>query len=58
MENEIELKIMLKAENVEALADWFTQQNVLAQATDILGNTYFGYAGTVFCPEQDGVTCT
>ena len=30
MENEIELKIMLKAENVEALADWFTQQNVLS----------------------------
>ncbi|EFL78490.1 CYTH domain-containing protein [Actinobacillus pleuropneumoniae] len=55
MENEIELKIMLKAENVEALADWFTQQNVLAQATDILGNTYFDTPEQFFAQSKMGL---
>ncbi|WGE70486.1 CYTH domain-containing protein [Actinobacillus equuli subsp. haemolyticus] len=55
MENEIELKIMLKAENVEALADWFTQQNVLSQATDILGNTYFDTPEQFFAQQKMGL---
>lgn len=55
MENEIELKIMLKAENVEALADWFTQQNVLSQATDILGNTYFDTPEQFFAKQKMGL---
>ncbi|WGE70180.1 CYTH domain-containing protein [Actinobacillus equuli subsp. haemolyticus] len=55
MENEIELKIMLKAENVEALADWFTQQNVLSQATDILGNTYFDTPEQFFAQNKMGL---
>ncbi|MDE8033629.1 CYTH domain-containing protein [Actinobacillus equuli subsp. equuli] len=55
MENEIELKIMLKAENVEALADWFTQQHVLAQATDILENTYFDTPEQFFAQQKMGL---
>ncbi|VEI46228.1 adenylate cyclase [Actinobacillus equuli] len=55
MENEIELKIMLKAENVEALADWFMQQNVLSQATDILGNTYFDTPEQFFAQQKMGL---
>ncbi|WP_150539158.1 inorganic triphosphatase [Actinobacillus vicugnae] len=55
MENEIELKIMLTAENVEGLANWLNQQNVLAQATDILGNTYFDTPDQFFAQQKMGL---
>ncbi len=41
MENEIELKIMLWKENIPLIKTWISQQTILSQETEILGNTYY-----------------
>lgn len=55
MENEIELKIMLLAENITPICQWINQQNVLNQATEILGNTYYDTASQFFAKQQMGL---
>ncbi len=55
MENEIELKIMLADENIELVKNWLSKQNVISQAVDVLGNTYFDTPDQFFAVQQMGL---
>ncbi|QGM80371.1 inorganic triphosphatase [Otariodibacter oris] len=55
MENEIELKIMLKPENISTIETWFQSLNVISQSIDILGNTYYDSNDFYFEKNQMGL---
>lgn len=55
MENEIELKIMLWAENVPAVVKWFDQQTILAKAIEQLGNSYYDFDDLYFAKNKMGL---
>lgn len=55
MQNEIELKIMLREENIPLVQDWLNQQSVLEKAEMLLGNTYFDTPEQFFAQHQMGL---
>ncbi|WP_301098643.1 CYTH domain-containing protein, partial [Otariodibacter sp.] len=55
MENEIELKIMLKPENISVIEKWIGSLKVLSHATDMLGNTYYDSTDFYFEKNQMGL---
>ena len=54
MENEIELKIMLEAQNIVPLTQWLAMQRVLDEGETALGNTYFDTPEQYFALNQMG----
>lgn len=54
MENEIELKLMLKEQAIPALVDWIEQQTILSHAKQTLGNTYYDTPAQFFAAQQMG----
>ena len=54
MENEIELKIMLEAQNIVPLTQWLAMQRVLDESETALGNTYFDTPEQYFALNQMG----
>ncbi|WGE32616.1 CYTH domain-containing protein [Actinobacillus genomosp. 2] len=55
MENEIELKIMLTEDNAEFIKTWLSQQRIIQQDIDELGNTYFDTPTQFFAGQQIGL---
>lgn len=55
MQNEIEVKIMLRAASIPAVQDWLNLQNPLAHEQLTLGNTYFDTPEQFFAREQMGL---
>ncbi len=55
MENEIELKIMLWKENIPLIKTWISQQTILSQETEILGNTYYDSPSLYFAKNKMGL---
>ncbi|WGE90128.1 inorganic triphosphatase [Actinobacillus arthritidis] len=55
MENEIELKIMLTEDNAEFIKTWLSQQRIIQQDIDELGNTYFDTPTQFFAGQQMGL---
>ena len=54
MENEIELKIMLEAQNIVPITQWLAMQRVLGESETALGNTYFDTPEQYFSLNQMG----
>lgn len=54
MENEIELKIMLEAQNIVPITQWLAMQRVLDESETALGNTYFDTPEQYFSLNQMG----
>ena len=54
MENEIELKIMLEAQNIVPITQWLAMQRVLDESETALGNTYFDTPEQYFALNQMG----
>ena len=54
MENEIELKIMLEAQNIVPITQWLAMQRVLDESETALGNTYFDTPEQYFAQNQMG----
>lgn len=54
MENEIELKIMLEAQNIVPITQWLAMQKVLDESEMALGNTYFDTPEQYFALNQMG----
>lgn len=54
MENEIELKIMLEAQNIVPITQWLAMQKVLDESETVLGNTYFDTPEQYFSLNQMG----
>ncbi|OOR98719.1 adenylate cyclase [Haemophilus paracuniculus] len=54
MENEIELKLMLKEQAIPALLAWINQQNILTQSSETLGNCYYDTPTQFFAAQQMG----
>lgn len=54
MENEIELKIMLEAQNIVPITQWLAMQKVLDESETVLGNTYFDTPEQYFAKHQMG----
>ena len=54
MENEIELKIMLEAQNIVPITQWLAMQRVLGESERALGNTYFDTPEQYFSLNQMG----
>ena len=54
MENEIELKIMLEAQNIVPITQWLAMQRVLDESETALGNTYFDTPEQYFAEHQMG----
>ena len=54
MENEIELKIMLEAQNIVPITEWLAMQKVLDESEMALGNTYFDTPEQYFALNQMG----
>ena len=54
MENEIELKIMLEAQNIVPITQWLAMQRVLGESETALGNTYFDTPEQYFALNQMG----
>lgn len=55
MENEIELKIMLSATNIPLITHWLSQQTIIEQRKDFLGNTYYDSAEKYFAENKMGL---
>lgn len=55
MENEIELKIMLRETNVLGVKQWLNSLNALSHSIDVLGNTYFDTPEQFFAHEKMGL---
>lgn len=54
MENEIELKLMLKEEAIPAMLRWIEQLQILSYTEENLGNTYYDTPEQFFASQQMG----
>lgn len=55
MQNEIELKIMLFPENITVFLNWINQQEIIQQAEETLGNTYYDSEDHYFAQHKMGL---
>ncbi|MBF0784254.1 CYTH domain-containing protein [Muribacter muris] len=55
MENEIELKLMLNADNIPVMLNWLARLPSLAQGQDLLANCYYDTADQFFAHHKMGL---
>ncbi|MDG6882455.1 Uncharacterized conserved protein [Phocoenobacter uteri] len=55
MQNEIELKIMIEPENIQAIQTWLATQSIVSTETNALANTYYDTPALFFAKQKMGL---